>query len=436
MVRFAWTAFTPRLTFHYRIIVGVKYCFRYNQRNRQMRTGEDGEPIDMNAMPARRRRREKKLMTIDEVNERFPIQKYKTWRATREQEGLPTAGGINPDALPAGTRSRPASIRNEEGAIARKEGHTEPSTTANITQVQTLETPNAETIPAHGEPEAIESAPAPRKSTDQSKPATTDASAAARPRTESEAVAEEEDEDQIQQSMPAEVLAAPGDTCAICIDNLEDDEDVRGLTCGHAFHASCLDPWLTSRRACCPMCKADYYVPKPRPEGQEASENPSGRRGRGPNMPAAPQYAFMGGRGGMHMNPFNRHGTGNRRPSLILPGRFMTIVYNENDRYGFPQVVREPRPPGSSRRTRSVSNTADGMETHIGEDRTPAVNSRHPSMFQRIVNRFPQPLSEQERNRVTGGRQSVWTRLTSRNQNTSSAQQPTPAELEAAQTRS
>lgn len=47
--------------------------------------------------------------------------------------------------------------------------------------------------------------------------------------------------------------------CAICLDGFEDDDVVRGLICGHVFHAECVDPWLTRRRACCPICKRDYY---------------------------------------------------------------------------------------------------------------------------------------------------------------------------------
>ncbi|KAJ8613732.1 hypothetical protein MRB53_036874 [Persea americana] len=66
------------------IIVGVKYCFRYNQRNRAMLDAETGQPIGMNNMPRPRRRREKKLMSMDEVNERFPLIKYKLWRISRE----------------------------------------------------------------------------------------------------------------------------------------------------------------------------------------------------------------------------------------------------------------------------------------------------------------------------------------------------------------
>lgn len=48
-------------------------------------------------------------------------------------------------------------------------------------------------------------------------------------------------------------------TCAICLEVLENDDNVRGLICGHVFHSDCLDPWLTKRRACCPMCKRDYF---------------------------------------------------------------------------------------------------------------------------------------------------------------------------------
>lgn len=48
-------------------------------------------------------------------------------------------------------------------------------------------------------------------------------------------------------------------SCAICLELFDDDDEVRGLICGHVFHAECLDPWLTKRRACCPMCKRDYF---------------------------------------------------------------------------------------------------------------------------------------------------------------------------------
>ncbi|KAF2271974.1 uncharacterized protein EI97DRAFT_386833 [Westerdykella ornata] len=238
------------------IIVGVKYCFRYNQRNRAARAAADGEPIDLAAMPRpHRRRREKKLMTMDEVNERFPLTKYKQWKATRENNGLPAAGGIQ-----TAPTSRAASLKEVEATTSPDE----------------------------------DSASSPRRETTLE--------LAREHRHDHDGEDSDDEDDPIRTAVAPEMLAEPGDNCAICLDTLEHDDDVRGLTCGHAFHASCVDPWLTGRRACCPLCKADYYVPKPRPECDPAEQLPSGRRTTGLRSPTSPQAAWTGGRS----NPFSR----------------------------------------------------------------------------------------------------------------------------------
>lgn len=298
-------------------------------------------------------------MSMEDVNERFPLMKYKAWMTTREEEGLPTAGGV---AAPSASRA--ASLRNAEGAIpARRSGEfTRPETPKNDRPSEEnhdspISTKAPEIMSKQGDPQITGTEE--RQAVDMDKGTansltTTDTNGAASKSTsEKQAEDDMDDDDQIQTAVPAEMLQNPGDACAICLDTLEDDDDVRGLTCGHAFHASCLDPWLTSRRACCPLCKADYYVPKPRAEGEAAvvADGTGGRRptGTGTNMPHPPQYAFMGHRDG--------------RPRMFLPGRFMAGLTpdNSNDRYGFPSrgLTRPPRRPAAIQR--GAINT-DGVE--------------------------------------------------------------------------
>lgn len=417
--------------FQIRIIVGVKYCFRYNQRNRQLRN-EEGEPIDLTAMPrTHRRRREKKLMTMDEVNERFPLTKYKAWRSTRAEEGLPTAGGVT--APP----SRALSMKDEDGAIEATGSlrHSHDGVASASIQHDEKSAPEVMISPPSSPtkiPEISENTPSQNETTTkdfaipaegEERPSTAKSKApsAAVPEeataTDTEAEGEddmEDDDDQIRTAVPTELLANPGDACAICLDSINDEDDVRGLTCGHAFHASCVDPWLTSRRACCPLCKADYYVPKPRPEGDAAAETdrlgrrPGGLAGRRLNMPAPPQYAFMGARG----SPF--------RPRMVLPGRFMSIVYSENDRYGFPTVVREPRPPRRTNADPDVSYDAPNA---------PADQNGQSNWRSRLTNlRLPRPtmpnLSMPNRLRRNNGDAAPA-------ESGTSTAGPTPAQLEA-----
>ncbi|KAJ6262713.1 E3 ubiquitin-protein ligase [Drechslerella dactyloides] len=273
------------------IIVGVKYCFRYNARNRARANGVDD--VDLQAIGTRphRRRREKKLMTVDEVNERFPVTKYKTWRANREVLGLSTTGGIAPaeGTTPLPTAETPEHELDPPASPIPKlpEPVADPTKPAGSPDRESQELPivRAEADPpstlAPDAPAAPVTSATPATPATPAAPATTRSSSEIhRVPTQQDTEHDDHDDEEPMPALPADVANSCGDTCAICIDNLEDSDDVRGLTCGHAFHTACIDPWLTARRACCPLCKADYYVPKPRTEAEIEAEEAARERRR------------------------------------------------------------------------------------------------------------------------------------------------------------
>jgi hypothetical protein len=343
--------------------VGVKYCFRYNARNRALRLNEDGEPINLENMPRpHRRRREKKLMSMEEVNEKFPMQKYKNWVAGRAQEGLPTTGGVT--APP----SRPNSVRDVEGVIpelpSKERDSTEErpatSTTSNAQAETQVKADKPET--GHQSKESTSStgagtAPASTETRDHANVPDSPSPPEPLSKTrDSQDDDDEEDDEHINAALPPECMGTSGDTCAICIDTLEDDDDVRGLTCGHAFHAVCVDPWLTSRRACCPLCKADYYTPKPRPAAADGGDGttpvvvvPLNGVGQRMNMPNRPGASWMGIRGqARHFMPNSSRLAATNQAQQAGMSQSQPVTARTGSRFGFFGRSRLYAPPSAS----------------------------------------------------------------------------------------
>jgi len=53
------------------------------------------------------------------------------------------------------------------------------------------------------------------------------------------------------------------DECAICCDCYSEGDELRILPCFHAFHISCIDPWLLGSAAgakCCPVCNSEISI--------------------------------------------------------------------------------------------------------------------------------------------------------------------------------
>ncbi|KAJ2018044.1 hypothetical protein GGI09_002859 [Coemansia sp. S100] len=58
--------------------------------------------------------------------------------------------------------------------------------------------------------------------------------------------------------------------CSICLAEYKVLDVVRVLECGHYFHQSCIDDWLTNHNVNCPICKANMIVAMNLPPRQSA----------------------------------------------------------------------------------------------------------------------------------------------------------------------
>lgn len=55
-------------------------------------------------------------------------------------------------------------------------------------------------------------------------------------------------------------ISCSNQSCSICLENFEDDDEIRKLRCAHIFHKTCVDEWLTKHQTSCPICRSSLIA--------------------------------------------------------------------------------------------------------------------------------------------------------------------------------
>lgn len=285
------------------IILGIRYCCR---RNRLAEGTFDDEAdhdqfysniathrgiylamtgIDESGrVRERRRKKQKTLMRIEELDERFPVQKYKQWIAA---EGDCFGGGISVEAAQVAAQKRDEAT--VEGTNSDQAGKDATRTTAATVDSAKLsmekQIPSVTVQSDFGSVDTSGNDMKPISSSgniNSLQVADQNPNNTKTPRHSVDITQQMIDLDVHEDAAYGLEIAndtnADGDVCAICLENLQPEDDIRALSCKHVFHDECIRLWFTSRKASCPLCKHDYYTgPRQSNEPTEtAQENDNG----------------------------------------------------------------------------------------------------------------------------------------------------------------
>ena len=50
------------------------------------------------------------------------------------------------------------------------------------------------------------------------------------------------------------------ETCAVCLEDFQENDKLRVLPCGHAYHTKCIDIWLIKTDSVCPQCRKRVFA--------------------------------------------------------------------------------------------------------------------------------------------------------------------------------
>lgn len=213
----------------FRIFIGIRYFCRFNPRDDfGWEFHHEDVPSDVFNDVEDSVDREETLLTIDQVNQLFPISKYNIWKAN-QKESLDNAGATSVVILPAASGAA-MPMTDESRSIGFEPPSYSPAPSLNqldnglstnkslTSETSALSSNQSNIFDSFNSHKKVGGVPSMRNISKTSK-----------------------------------------DNCAICIEAFDDNDDVRGLACGHCYHQKCIDPWLTNCRGACPLCNVDYY---------------------------------------------------------------------------------------------------------------------------------------------------------------------------------
>ncbi len=60
---------------------------------------------------------------------------------------------------------------------------------------------------------------------------------------------------ELENIAPLEHYVSDNINCAICLENINQNNLIRNLSCSHIFHSKCIDEWIFKGSATCPLCR-------------------------------------------------------------------------------------------------------------------------------------------------------------------------------------
>ncbi|CAJ1064425.1 E3 ubiquitin-protein ligase RNF43 [Xyrichtys novacula] len=191
--------------------------------------------------------------------------------------------------------------------------------------------------------------------------------------------------------------------CAICLEEFQDGQHLRIISCAHEFHKDCVDPWLLQHRTC-PLCMHNIMGTERQQQRNRLQQSPEQSQGflhrqpySSPRNHPFPQHAIP-----FSMRPHYPHGPSGPYPSLAhysgsSPRDTQTVRFLTSRPLGPSCGYHLPEEgPGRPHRIRTNCRTSSHHHTprrscHNYRSSCPAQRSASSSRLQHSASATPQP---------------------------------------------